>query len=65
MSLLDTIETNSNLPLILKIVGIAMFGIAFVGAWSHIPFFYRFLMIIGLLAFIVGLKFVKVYSPTP
>jgi hypothetical protein len=65
MSLLETIETNSNLPLVLKIVGIAVFAIAFLAAWSHIPAFYKFLMIVGLSAFFVGLKFVKIYSRTP
>lgn len=64
-SLLQQIETNSNLPLMLKILGITFFAVSFIASWSHIPFFYRLGMIVGILAFIVGLKFVKVYSPTP
>jgi hypothetical protein len=63
MSLLQTIETNSNFPLVLKIVGIVLFAVAFLASWSHIPLFYRLMMIVGLLMFFVGLRFVKIYTP--
>jgi hypothetical protein len=65
MSLLNTIEANANFPLILKILGITFFGLSFIASWAHVPLFYKLGMIAGILAYIVGDKFVKVYSKTP
>lgn len=64
MSWIQSIETNSNFPLVLKIIGVVIFALAFLASWSHIPNFYKFLMIIGILMFFVGLRFVKIYTPT-
>ena len=63
MSWIQSVETNSNFPLVLKIVGIVIFAMAFLASWSHIPGFYKLLMIAGLLMFFVGLRFLKIYTP--
>jgi len=62
-SVFQQIETNSNFPLVLKILGVVVFAIAFLASWSHIPLFYRVLMSVGILMFFVGLRFVKIYTP--
>jgi len=63
MSLLQTIETNSNLPLVLKILGVVIFALSFIASWSHIPLFYKLCMVAGILMFFVGPRFVKIYTP--
>jgi hypothetical protein len=65
MSWIQSVETNSNLPFVLKIVGIVLFALGFLASWTHIPVRFKFVMIIGIIAFFVGLRFVKIYSPTP
>jgi len=62
-SWVHTIETSTNFPMVLKILGIVMFGGSFFMAWSHIPLFWRVVMLAGVLVFFVGLRYKKVVKP--
>ena len=60
---IHTLETSSNFPLVLKILGVLLFGGGFLMAWGHIPVFWKTIMLIGVLVFFVGLRYKKVVTP--
>ena len=60
---IQNVESNSNFPLVLKILGITIFALAFLASWSHIPWYFKVLMIVGILMFFVGLRYVRIYTP--
>lgn len=62
MSFLDKLQEYVYLQYVLKIAGIVMFGLAFLASWHAIPWIYRMLMIFGVIAFFVGLRYGKVYK---
>jgi len=54
---IHTIETSANFPLILKILGVLLFGGSFLAAWGHIPVLLRVSMILGVVVFFIGLRY--------
>lgn len=58
-----SVETSSNFPLVLKVLGVLLFGAAFLLAWGHIPLVGKLGMILGLVVFFVGLRYKKITTP--
>lgn len=62
-SWIHTLETSSDFPLVLKVLGVVMFGGGFLMAWSHIPLFWKTIMLIGIVVFFFGLRYKKIVKP--
>ena len=53
-----------NLPMALKLAGIVLLGWGVFNAWTASSYLTRFLIIAGPIAWYIGSKFDKFYSPT-
>lgn len=60
---IKSIETSSNFPLILKVLGVITFAGSFLLSWGKIPLVCKVGMIIGLVVFFVGLRYKKITTP--
>ena len=63
MSFLDVLQEYVYIRFVLKLLGIVMFGLAFLASWNAIHWPYKMLMIFGVLAFFVGMRYDRIYRP--
>ena len=60
-SVLEKLTETVYLDYVLKVVGVIFFGIAFLNSWHSIGVFYRLLMIVAIVMWLVGERFTKIY----
>lgn len=58
----EKIEQYVALRYVLKILGIVLFVLGFLKGWHEITLAVKILLVFGVLAFFVGLRFDKIYG---